>query len=223
MPHPRAVTRTRGCREAPCPHWERRPLAGAAEPGKMPARLALEKSGCAVYGNSMKSESQIRYAFERTRLGRLLVAANGHGVCNISIGNNTTELRAALRSRFPHARLLEDAPSLRPHLQRLSRYLENSSPRLSLPLDISGTAFQRKVWKALRRIPFGETATYQEIARRIRAPRAVRAVANACAANRLALAIPCHRVVRADGSLGGYRWGQNRKRALIEAERAAKD
>ncbi len=112
--------------------------------------------------------------------------------------------------------------TLKPYLRRLSRYLEKPAQGLSLPLDIRGTAFQRRVWGALRQIPFGQTATYQEIARRIRAPKAVRAVANACAANRLALVIPCHRVVRTDGSLGGYRWGQDRKRALIEAERAAK-
>ena len=170
----------------------------------------------------MKSEAQIRYAIGRTRLGQLLIAANGRGVCAVAIGNSTTEMRAALKTRFPHTHLLEDARSLKLRLRRLSGYLENPTEGLTLPLDIAGTAFQRKVWSALRRIPVGETATYQEIARRIRAPKAARAVANACAANRLALVIPCHRVVRADGSLGGYRWGQDRKRALIEAERARK-
>jgi O-6-methylguanine DNA methyltransferase len=171
----------------------------------------------------MKSIAQIRYAFARTRLGRVLVAANGHGVCSVSIGTNNEQLLAALKSRFPHARLREDAYSLKPHLDPVRRYMENPTESLSLPLQITGTAFQRKVWKALRQIPSGQTATYQEIARRIRAPRAVRAVANACAANRLALVIPCHRVVRSDGSLGGYRWGQDRKRALIKAECAGRD
>ena len=171
----------------------------------------------------MKCETELHYAVGRTRLGRLLIATNGRGVCSVSIGTNSEQLRAALRSRFPHARLVEDAQSLKPHLQRVRRYLDNPAEGLSLPLEIVGTAFQRKVWDALRQIPAGKTATYQEIAGRIRAPKAVRAVANACAANRLALVIPCHRVIRSDGSLGGFRWGQDRKRALIQAERAARD
>jgi O-6-methylguanine DNA methyltransferase len=169
----------------------------------------------------MKTRSQICFATERTRLGRVLVAANGQGVCAVGIGKNVRELREGLKARFPQAPLLEDSRALRPHLGRLTRYLAAPARRLSLPLDIRGTAFQRRVWAALQKIPMGKTATYQEIARRIGAPKAARAVANACAANKLALVIPCHRVVRADGSLSGYRWGQERKRVLLEAERAA--
>jgi O-6-methylguanine DNA methyltransferase len=170
----------------------------------------------------MKTKAQICFATQRTPLGRLMVAANGHGVCAVGIGENSTELQNRLKKRFPEASLREDTRSLRGHLASLARYLADPARGLSLPLDIRGTPFQRRVWAVLRKIPLGSTATYQSVARRIGAPKSARAVANACAANNLALVIPCHRVVRADGSLGGYRWGPHRKRALLEAERAAR-
>jgi AraC family transcriptional regulator, regulatory protein of adaptative response / methylated-DNA-[protein]-cysteine methyltransferase len=169
-----------------------------------------------------KTKTEVCFATARTALGRAMLAVNRQGVCAVGIGKDSRELRDRLREWFPEASLREDSRSLRRHLGRLVRWLGNPARGLALPLDIRGTVFQRRVWAALQNIPSGTTATYQDVARQIGAPKAARAVANACAANRLALAIPCHRVVRADGSLGGYGWGPERKRALLEAEHAAR-
>ena len=170
----------------------------------------------------MKTNTRICYATAPTRLGRVLIAANQRGVCAVGLGGDTQELWDRLKARFPRSSLCEDQPRLRSHLGKVVRYVADPVRGLSLPLDIHGTPFQRRVWAALQRIPLGTTATYQDIARRIGAPKAVRAVANACAANRLPLAIPCHRVVRSDGSPGGYGCGPERKQALLRAERAAR-
>lgn len=164
---------------------------------------------------------EISFAIESSVLGLVLVAATDRGVCAIEIGSNANTLRKELTGLFPKAAMREDKPALEKHLAVLRRYLSTPAQGLSLPLDISGTAFQRQVWQALRNIPVGKTATYKQIARQIGTPKAVRAVGSACGANKVALAIPCHRAVRTDGALGGYRWGVQRKRALLEAEGAA--
>jgi AraC family transcriptional regulator of adaptative response/methylated-DNA-[protein]-cysteine methyltransferase len=164
---------------------------------------------------------QIAFGFERTSLGWVLLAATGKGVCALEIGDHKKALRDSLISRFPRADLLEDRSAVAGLLKVIAGFLAEPQPGLSLPLDIRGTAFQRRVWEALQKIPLGEIATYQDIARRLGMPRAVRAVANACAANPVALVVPCHRVVRTDGKLGGYRWGLERKQALLKGEKAS--
>lgn len=163
----------------------------------------------------------IRYATSPCALGVLLVGATERGLCAILLGDDVAALVAELHARFSAAaRLTEDATLAR-HLAPILAHLDAPGRALDLPLDIVGTAFQQRVWEALRHIPLGATRTYAEIAAAIGAPRAHRAVAAACAANALAIAIPCHRVVRGDGSLAGYRWGTARKARLIECERAA--
>jgi AraC family transcriptional regulator of adaptative response/methylated-DNA-[protein]-cysteine methyltransferase len=161
----------------------------------------------------------LTFALERTSLGWILLAAGDRGVCAIELGDNPNELRRRLKARFSEASIREDKALLGDEIGRLVRSLATPEAGLSLPLDIRGTAFQQRVWAALQQIPPGRTASYGTIARRIGAPRAARAVARACATNPIALAIPCHRVVREDGSLGGYRWGLDRKRALLEQEK----
>ncbi|MGE5537676.1 MAG: bifunctional DNA-binding transcriptional regulator/O6-methylguanine-DNA methyltransferase Ada [Gemmatimonas sp.] len=158
---------------------------------------------------------QIGYAVVRSPLGPLLVAATMRGVCSVAFGDSESTLIQDLRRRFSRGDVVPD-PSLRVTAQAVVSSLGDSAP--DLPLDIRGTAFQQKVWQALRTIPRGETATYTEVARRIGRPDAVRAVAGACAANSLGVLVPCHRVLRSDGGVGGYRWGVERKRALLERE-----
>lgn len=161
----------------------------------------------------------IAYATVPTALGQLLVAATERGVCRVALGASAGALEEELLGEFPHARVVRDkSGKLHGWVTSILGYLDGKEPDLDLPLDIRATAFQRRVWKELQRIPFGTTQTYAEIARRIGAPGATRAVAQACAANPTALIIPCHRVVRSDGDLGGYRWGVERKRALLERE-----
>jgi AraC family transcriptional regulator of adaptative response/methylated-DNA-[protein]-cysteine methyltransferase len=164
----------------------------------------------------------IRYAIVASPLGRLLVAATPRGVCRISLGDDATPLEADLVAEFPAARVRKDRPgeSLERWVSAILAYLDGSEPSLDLPLDIRATAFQRRVWQELQRIPYGETRSYTDVARRIGQPKATRAVARACASNPAALVIPCHRVVREDGDLGGFRWGIERKRALLEREAA---
>src|SRR5438046_665187 len=153
-------------------------------------------------------------------VGRLLVATTARGICRISLGSGAKALAAGLRAEFPAAELRRDRSALAASVGALLRYLDGRPEPLDLPLDVRATAFQRRVWEALRRIPYGATRSYAEIARAIGAPSATRAVARACATNPVALVIPCHRVVRADGGLGGYRWGVARKRSLVEQARA---
>ena len=152
-------------------------------------------------------------------LGSVLVAASGQGVCAISLGDDPDTLVRELQDRFPKAELIGGDEEFERIVAQVIGFIEAPKTSLDLPLDVRGTAFQQRVWEALRRIPAGTKATYAEIARAVGAPKAVRAVAAACAANALAVAIPCHRVVRADGSTGGYRWGTGRKAALLAHER----
>jgi AraC family transcriptional regulator of adaptative response/methylated-DNA-[protein]-cysteine methyltransferase len=163
----------------------------------------------------------IRFAVGECSLGAILVAATGKGVCAILFGDDPDALVRDLQDRFPRARLIGADADFERLVATVVGFVEAPAQRLDLPLDVRGTAFQQRVWQALRRIPSGSTASYAEIARRIGRPKAVRAVAQACAANALAVAIPCHRVVRTDGTPSGYRWGVERKRALLEREKAA--
>jgi AraC family transcriptional regulator, regulatory protein of adaptative response / methylated-DNA-[protein]-cysteine methyltransferase len=151
-------------------------------------------------------------------LGSILVAATARGVCAIALGDDPDELIHELESRFPRAELIGSDPSFERLVAQVVGLVEGRAPDERLPLDIRGTAFQRRVWQALCAIPKGETVSYAELARRLGDPKAARAVAGACAANVLAVAIPCHRVVRTDGSLCGYRWGVARKRQLLDRE-----
>ncbi|KON80605.1 methylated-DNA--[protein]-cysteine S-methyltransferase [Azoarcus sp. PA01] len=162
--------------------------------------------------------ASVRFAIGECSLGAILVAASARGVCAILIGDNAARLADDLQGRFPRAMLIGGDAGLEQTVAAVVRFVEAPALGLDLPLDIRGTAFQQRVWQALREIPAGRTASYAEIAQRLGAPKAVRAVAGACAANPLAVAIPCHRVVRNDGQLSGYRWGIERKRALLDRE-----
>jgi AraC family transcriptional regulator of adaptative response/methylated-DNA-[protein]-cysteine methyltransferase len=163
----------------------------------------------------------IRYAIIPTHLGRLLVGATDRGVCAVSLGDSEAGQVEALRDEYRAAHLVREDGALAPAVRAILAYLDGSRPRIDLPLDIRATAFQGRVWDALRTIPYGDTRSYSDVARAIGQPAAVRAVARACAANPVSLVIPCHRVIRNDGDLGGYRWGADRKRALLERERTA--
>ncbi len=166
-------------------------------------------------------DERIRYAFGDSSLGRVLVAETEHGLCSILFGEDDAALVADLHARFARADCIGDDDALAAHLAEVIRMVDDPAHAAAdLPLDIRGTAFQQKVWTALRRIPAGRTVSYSELATRIGAPDAARAIAGACAANPLAVAIPCHRVVRADGALSGYRWGMQRKKKLLEREGA---
>jgi AraC family transcriptional regulator of adaptative response/methylated-DNA-[protein]-cysteine methyltransferase len=160
----------------------------------------------------------LRYAIIDSPLGRLLVAATDRGVCGVSMGASDADLVQALRNEYPGATISVDAGALSAWTTAILAHLDGRRPRLDLPLDIQATAFQWQVWQALSQIPYGETRTYGAIARTIGRPAAVRAVARACAANPVAVAIPCHRVVPASGGTGGYRWGVARKKALLRRE-----
>jgi AraC family transcriptional regulator of adaptative response/methylated-DNA-[protein]-cysteine methyltransferase len=163
----------------------------------------------------------IRYACAPTPLGFVLIAATEKGICRIAFGDDAAPLAAALSADFANAQCIDDAAAIAPFVAQIDAYLHGRRERFDLPLDIAATAFQQRVWDALQRIPYGETRSYTQIALTLGAPRAVRAVASACASNPVALAIPCHRVVQKSGSLAGYRWGLERKAALIDAEARA--
>jgi AraC family transcriptional regulator of adaptative response/methylated-DNA-[protein]-cysteine methyltransferase len=163
---------------------------------------------------------RIRYAVEPCALGVIIVAATPKGVCGIEFGDSAHALIERLQKRFAHAQFEPGDPTFREWVGRVLAYIEQPQGLLDLPLDIQGTVFQRRVWDALRAIPSGGTASYAEVAAAIGQPKAVRAVAQACAGNELAVAIPCHRVVRSDGSLSGYRWGPERKAELLRRESA---
>jgi AraC family transcriptional regulator of adaptative response/methylated-DNA-[protein]-cysteine methyltransferase len=167
------------------------------------------------------SGETIRFVTVATPLGWALVAATGRGICMTALGDDRDSLGAALRRRFPRAELIAEDAGLKQWADRIVRFITAPEQNLDLPLDIRGTAFQARVWRALQKIPLGKTASYTEIAAALGQPKAVRAVAQACAANKLALIVPCHRVIRSDGELGGYRWGLERKQALLARERAA--
>ncbi len=167
------------------------------------------------------SGETIRFVTVDTPLGWALVAATERGICMTALGDDRDNLGAALRQRFPAAAVIAEDVELKGWADRIVRFITAPGEHLDLPLDIRGTAFQARVWRALQKIPLGRTASYAEIAAALGQPRAVRAVAQACAANKLALIVPCHRVIRSDGELGGYRWGLERKRALLAGERKA--
>jgi AraC family transcriptional regulator, regulatory protein of adaptative response / methylated-DNA-[protein]-cysteine methyltransferase len=164
------------------------------------------------------ANEEIKFAVGQTSLGAILVASSKKGVAAILLGNDPDELVRNLQDRFPKAHLIGADRDYEARIARVVGLIESPGVGLDLPLDIRGTAFQQRVWQALQEIPVGETISYGEIARRIGLPKAMRAVAGACAANNLAVAIPCHRVVRNDGSLSGYAWGVGRKRVLIDRE-----
>jgi AraC family transcriptional regulator of adaptative response/methylated-DNA-[protein]-cysteine methyltransferase len=167
----------------------------------------------------------ITYATTETPLGRMMVGATDRGLCFVQFGESRTALLSALRQEYPEAHLIAASnpppPQFEAWMTALNQYLAGSSPHLQLPVHVRATVFQSKVWRYLQSIPSGRVATYQEVAAAIRQPTAARAVARACAANQVALVVPCHRVIRASGALGGYRWGLSRKRTLLDAERAA--
>jgi AraC family transcriptional regulator of adaptative response/methylated-DNA-[protein]-cysteine methyltransferase len=169
---------------------------------------------------------QISYGSAETALGCVLIGATDRGICFVQFGNSAASLLTALKNEYPRASLTPMLDSQRQPfdewMRLLAQRIEGAQTGADLPLDIQGTQFQLKVWKALLRIPPGAVASYGEVARQIGQPRAVRAVASACATNRIAVFIPCHRVIRGDGSLGGYRWGLARKRALLDRERGAR-
>jgi len=162
---------------------------------------------------------RIRVAFSECSLGLVLVAATDAGVCAVALGDEREALRADLRKRFPKAELLDADAGFETHVATVLGLIEHPRAASALPLDIRGTAFQLRVWRALRDVPAGSTASYAEIAQRIGAPKSARAVAGACAANPVAVVVPCHRVLHGDGTLSGYRWGVERKRALLAREK----
>ncbi len=161
---------------------------------------------------------QITMTIVTTPLGQLLLATTARGLCAVRLGDEATTLQTELQHEFPHAEIHADDTQLKPAVEALVQYLSGQQVTLNLPLDIQATAFQRRVWEALQAIPYGETRSYAELAAAIAQPKAVRAVASACAANPVALVIPCHRVIRGDGSLSGYRWGLERKEVLLAQE-----
>ena len=167
------------------------------------------------------SDTDIFFAIGKASLGSILVAQSNKGVCSILIGEDPEALIRDLQNQFPKANLIGDEAGYQELVAKVVGLIEQPGTSLDLPLDIRGTAFQQRVWNALQQIPPGTTATYTEIAKKIGMPKAVRAVAQACGANALAVAIPCHRVIKNDGSLSGYRWGVDRKRALLEREARA--
>lgn len=182
-----------------------------------PAILGMTPSAFRKDGEGV----EIRFAVGQCALGALLVAASDTGICEIALHEDPEQLVRNLQDRFKAATLIGADREFEQWMAAVVGFVENPAVGLHLPLDVRGTAFQRRVWEALREIPVGTTVTYTDIAERIGAPRSVRAVARACATNNIALAIPCHRVVRTDGSLAGYRWGIERKRELIEREARA--
>ncbi len=179
--------------------------------GMMPSRYRAGGKGEAI-----------RFAFGRSSLGTVLVAATERGLCAILLGESEKDLSQALRARFPHADLSVAEPGFSDWVGRVVAMVDHpeQNQALGLPLDIRGTAFQRRVWEVLRSIPPGETRSYRDVAAELGSPAAARAVASACGANALAIAVPCHRVVASDGGSAGYRWGVERKRELLKREQA---
>lgn len=161
---------------------------------------------------------QIRFAIAQCPLGALLVAASARGLCWIALGDDPADLLTQFQERYPQAALIANDPEFEAWIAQIIGHIEEPAEALALPLDIRGTAFQQRVWAALQAISPGDTCTYSALAEKVGAPKAVRAAASACAANTLAIAIPCHRVVRRGGGMGGYRWGLARKKALLKRE-----
>ena len=184
---------------------------------KAPSQLGMTP---AAYRKGGKG-AVIAYAITDSPLDRLLVGATARGVATVYLGDDDAGLEAALRAEYPAAEISRDDDGLGRWIEPLLAHLEGRQPHLELPLDVRATAFQRQVWEALRAIPYGETRSYGQIAQAIDNPKAVRAVASACAANRVSLLVPCHRVIGADGAMAGYRWGVTRKKKLLEKEKRA--
>jgi len=174
----------------------------------------------ATYGKGGRG-AIIHYAIVKCSLGDLLVAATDKGVCSVKLGDSASVLENDLKQEFPQAEIQHREKDLRLATKAIVAHLEGKTPHIDLPLDVRATAFQRQVWEQLRTIPTGETYSYSEVAKAIGQKKAVRAVARACATNPVALVIPCHRVIREDKSLGGYRWGLERKKKLLETEQQA--
>jgi AraC family transcriptional regulator of adaptative response/methylated-DNA-[protein]-cysteine methyltransferase len=168
----------------------------------------------------MADSTAIRFAIGKCSLGSVLVATSGKGICAILLGDDPTVLLDDLHGRFPYAGIAAGDDDLARLATKVIGFVEAPTAGLDWPLDIKGTAFQRRVWQVLRDIPPGSTASYADVAARLGSPKAVRAVAQACASNSIAVAIPCHRVIRSDGGLSGYRWGVARKQALLVREAA---
>ncbi|HEV8494579.1 MAG TPA: bifunctional DNA-binding transcriptional regulator/O6-methylguanine-DNA methyltransferase Ada [Candidatus Angelobacter sp.] len=183
----------------------------------IPAQLGMTPSAFRRGGEGV----EIRCTVIATEMGKLLVATTPRGVCAVRFGENEGALLRELKRDFEAAEIRRDDQGLEPVANQIKQLLNGSRAPLNIPLDLRGTAFQQMVWKELRRIPAGETRSYTEVAKTIGRPRAVRAVANACASNPAALVVPCHRVVQKNGSLAGYRWGVKRKAALLEKEHSA--
>ena len=184
----------------------------AAELGMTPATYARGGRG-----------ARITYAIATCGIGQLLVAATGKGICAVRLGDSAAALEADLKKEFSAAQIERHDDSLGNWVREILQHLEGRLPNLKLPLDVQATAFQRRVWEALQRIPYGNTRSYGEVARAIGRPTAVRAVARACATNSVALVIPCHRVIREDKTLGGYRWGLERKKKLLSQEQSSSE
>jgi AraC family transcriptional regulator, regulatory protein of adaptative response / methylated-DNA-[protein]-cysteine methyltransferase len=184
---------------------------------RAPSHLGMTPATYRRGGEGMR----IHYTIASSPLGRLLVGATDRGISALYLGESDARLEAALQKEYPRAEIRRDRNGMESWIEQILAHLRGRAPHLDLPTDVQATAFQRRVWEELRRIPYGKTKTYSEVARAIGRPTAVRAVARACATNPVSVVVPCHRVVREDGNLAGYRWGIQRKRALLEHETAA--
>jgi AraC family transcriptional regulator of adaptative response/methylated-DNA-[protein]-cysteine methyltransferase len=195
--------------------------AGYGSPSRVYGRAAeLLGMTPSVYRQGAPRQS-LRYGFTETEFGLLAVAATQHGICAIEFGRNRRQLASLLKDRFPKAELIESDPQLDAWISKVAAHVAQPAQPLSLPLDVRGTAFQKRVWDALQKVPAGSTVSYTQLAQALGQPKAVRAVAQACARNPAAVLIPCHRAVGADGSLRGYRWGRSRKSRLLAKEKKA--
>ena len=183
---------------------------------RAPSQLGMTPATYRQGGAGMR----VNYTIVDSPLGRLLVAATDRGISALYLGESNARLEAALQKEYPRAEIRRDRNGLEGWVSKILEHLRGREPNLDLPTDVQATAFQRRVWEELRRIPYGTTRTYSQVARAIGQPAAVRAVARACATNPVSVVVPCHRVVRKDGDLSGYRWGTERKKALLERESA---
>src|SRR6266568_4220427 len=187
--------------------------------GALAAALGMTPATYRKGGQGMK----IGYTIARSPLGKVLVAATERGVSAVYLGDAENAMIAELRQEYPRAEIARATDSFQRWVREIVQRIEGGQPRLELPLDLQATAFQRRVWQELQRIPRGRTRTYSQVARYLGQPKAVRAVARACATNPVSIVVPCHRVIREDGTLAGYRWGLSRKEQLLAQERAAGD
>lgn len=183
---------------------------------RAPSQLGMTPATYRQGGAGMR----VNYTIVDSPLGRLLVGATDRGISAVYLGESDARLEGALKKEYPRAEIRRDRNGLEGWVGKILEHLRGREPNLDLPTDVQATAFQRRVWEDLRRIPYGTTRTYSQVARAIGQPAAVRAVARACATNPVSVVVPCHRVVRGDGKLAGYRWGLERKQALLEHESA---